>query len=263
MNLTVTLFELTTDMNTLARVPEVLARGLDLGSLCFSLVDIHAPHGPTIMALATYGNPVLAPEFTTEAYLRQEVLALCVSNNAFAAPSHPISDPLARCVNGLKCFSSRTTYCGQCRQAIITRHIDQHHRLILMINRRHQETAMRADTMEALHVVLDHLAKSLRVLVNCLRYPTCLGSPFTTLTKREWIVLCCLKSEAGEKLIADRMAMSPHTLHSHIKSIYRKLGVQSRLSMLQIFQRAQRDYRLRSLCSISIPERPIRQSVAG
>ncbi|MEI8195869.1 MAG: LuxR C-terminal-related transcriptional regulator [Phycisphaerae bacterium] len=261
IDLTGALLELTTDMNSLARVPEVLSRGLDLGPLSFSLVDIHTPGKPTILALETYGNPVLCQEFASESYLRQDVLTLSMADRA--APTPPAPDPFARCANGLKCPFTRATYCGQCRQTILSRHVDKDHRLILMINLRPQETAIPPATMEALHLVLGHLAKSLHVLVSCQHYPSCLGAPFTTLTEREWTVLCGLNSEAGEKQLADRFAMSPHTLHSHIKSIYRKLEVQGRLSLLQRFRHALRDYRLGALCSISIPEQAPRQALAS
>ncbi|MEI8194388.1 MAG: LuxR C-terminal-related transcriptional regulator [Phycisphaerae bacterium] len=124
-----------------------------------------------------------------------------------------------------------------------------------MISHLPQDTTIPVATMDALQVVLDHLAKSLHVLVSCQHYPPCLGDPFTTLTSREWTVLCGLNSEVGEKQLADRLDLSPHTLHSHIKSIYRKLEVQGRLPLIHKFRRALQDYRLRSLCSISISPR--------
>ena len=123
-----------------------------------------------------------------------------------------------------------------------------------MINHQPQETAIPVATMEALQVVLDHLAKSLHILVSCQHYPPCLSGSFTILTSREWTVLCGLNSEVGEKQLADRLNLSPHTLHSHIKSIYRKLDVQGRLPLIHKFRRALQDYRLRSLCTVSVPE---------
>lgn len=261
IDLTGALRELTTDMATLARVPEVLARGLDLGPLSFALVNIHAASGPEILALEWYGNPVLCPEYAAEGTLRRDVVALSVSESAASAASPTAANLFARCFNGLKCPFANATYCGQCRQAILTRHVDLDHRLVLMINLRPGETAIPTATKEALQVVLDHLAKWLHVLVSSRRYPPCLGTPFNSLTKREWAVLCDLDSEAGEKQIADHFGMSPHTLHSHIKSIYRKLEVQGRLALLQKFERALQDYRLRSLCSRGVSER--RQAIAS
>ena len=63
----------------------------------------------------------------------------------------------------------------------------------------------------------------------CSSQPKALGAAFERLTDREWMVLQGLNSDAGEKQLADQLGLSPHTLHSHIKSIYRKVGVQGRL----------------------------------
>src|SRR5512146_2185357 len=73
------------------------------------------------------------------------------------------------------------------------------------------------------------------------------GKPCDRLTDREWIVLRHLDSDAGEKQLADQLNLSPHTLHSHIKSIYRKVGVQGRLPLLIRFNTALRELRNSSI----------------
>ena len=62
-----------------------------------------------------------------------------------------------------------------------------------------------------------------------------------TLTKAEWRVLMALDSDMPEKQIATELQTTGNTLHSHIKSIYRRLGVQSRLSAIAILRRAERE----------------------
>ena len=58
------------------------------------------------------------------------------------------------------------------------------------------------------------------------------------------MVLRGLNSDAGEKQLADELGLSPHTLHSHIKSIYRKVGVQGRLPLLLRAEEAMRGLRV-------------------
>ena len=62
-----------------------------------------------------------------------------------------------------------------------------------------------------------------------------------TLTRAEWRVLMALDSEMPEKQIATELGTTANTLHSHIKSIYRRLGVQSRLSAIALLRRAERE----------------------
>jgi DNA-binding NarL/FixJ family response regulator len=90
-----------------------------------------------------------------------------------------------------------------------------------------------------------HLVTQLGAMLAWIADSSVLGTPFDRLTDREWVVLQGLQSEDGEKQLADRLELSPHTLHSHIKSIYRKLGVQGRLPVLMRLGAAQRAYRMR------------------
>ncbi len=54
------------------------------------------------------------------------------------------------------------------------------------------------------------------------------ASTFDSLTPRQQQTLRCLLSGDSEKQIANKLARSPHTVHTHVKSIYRNLGVSSR-----------------------------------
>lgn len=55
------------------------------------------------------------------------------------------------------------------------------------------------------------------------------------LTRTERRVLEMLRSNATEKIIADSMHRSPHTIHVHVKNIYRKLGIGSRKQLQDLF----------------------------
>jgi DNA-binding CsgD family transcriptional regulator len=55
------------------------------------------------------------------------------------------------------------------------------------------------------------------------------------LTKAERSVLEHLLEGMGEKETADKLFRSQHTVHDHIKSIYKKLGVNSRPELLALF----------------------------
>ena len=60
----------------------------------------------------------------------------------------------------------------------------------------------------------------------------CLASGETDLTQRERTVLSFLTSDLSESEIARELFVSHSTVHSHTKSIYRKLGVSTRTEAL-------------------------------
>lgn len=55
------------------------------------------------------------------------------------------------------------------------------------------------------------------------------------LSRTELHVLNHLRSAMTERRIADEIGRSPHTVHVHVKNIYRKLGVSSRKGLLELF----------------------------
>ena len=87
--------------------------------------------------------------------------------------------------------------------------------------------------------ILAHVTRNIHERV-CRPGPGVLRiAPLSSLTNAEWRVLLALDTDDAEKQIATALAISPHTLHSHIKNIYRKLQVQSRLSAVYCLRRAE------------------------
>jgi DNA-binding CsgD family transcriptional regulator len=255
LDLAAALRELGGDLPGLARIPETLSHGLGVGPVSLALVHFDSANSPDILALHTFGDVSACPNFRTDPLVRADVLAMCQSPQAGTPEAEPSSlGPHSRCANGLECLFHRPTYCGQCRQTIVSRQVGATYRLIVMITHRPDETGLPLATLEALHLLMNHLGKTVQMTLVLRQYPAPLGEPFGRLTEREWAVLCDLDSEDGEKQIADRLGLSPHTLHSHIKNIYRKIGVQGRLPLLEKFRGAVREYRLQSLCRTASPQ---------
>jgi DNA-binding NarL/FixJ family response regulator len=103
-------------------------------------------------------------------------------------------------------------------------------------------------------VLLSHIARTLGCQASCNNSRVRSRPLLNALTKAEWRVLIALDSEATEKEIASNLSTSVNTLHSHIKSIYRRLGVQSRLSALAVLRRAERQSLIEELQAGSLRE---------
>jgi len=56
------------------------------------------------------------------------------------------------------------------------------------------------------------------------------------LSRTERRVLTYLRQHRTERQVADRLQRSPHTVHVHVKNIYRKLAVRSRHELLELFR---------------------------
>jgi DNA-binding CsgD family transcriptional regulator len=66
-------------------------------------------------------------------------------------------------------------------------------------------------------------------------------SPFSReLTAAQQRVLNCLLSGFSEKVIAQKLELSQHTIHNHVKKIYVAYGVNSRPELLSFFINARR-----------------------
>lgn len=60
---------------------------------------------------------------------------------------------------------------------------------------------------------------------------TCLGLGMG-LSGRELQIVRCIFAEQKEALIARELGISPHTVHTHLERLYRKLGVRGRCGVV-------------------------------
>ena len=59
---------------------------------------------------------------------------------------------------------------------------------------------------------------------------------FLHLSRRELEIVHCLFDDLAEAAIARELSISPHTVHTHLERLYRKLGVTSRCgAILRVF----------------------------
>ncbi|MBX3399403.1 MAG: FHA domain-containing protein [Gemmataceae bacterium] len=65
--------------------------------------------------------------------------------------------------------------------------------------------------------------------------PSIASSESPALTPAERRVLTCLLGGLAEKAIASKLAISQHTVHSHVKRIYAAYGINSRSELLAKF----------------------------
>lgn len=129
-------------------------------------------------------------------------------------------------------------YEGLPKSAIIARHVRDEYRMLLMVHQPAHTASFSASSRTMLHHTALLIAKFQALTVDWLFRHKKLGAPFNQLTEREWSVLRELTTEVGEKQLADKLSISYHTLHTHIKSIYRKLGVRGRHALLTLIQNA-------------------------
>jgi len=54
------------------------------------------------------------------------------------------------------------------------------------------------------------------------------------LSRRQMEILMGIFDDEKELVIAERLGISPHTVHTHIERIYQKLGVHSRLDLVRL-----------------------------
>ena len=130
------------------------------------------------------------------------------------------------------------------RAAVFTQGIDERHRMLLLIHTGAGDSGLPANLRDVLPLIAGQLAKGLEGLVVWMARPRTLGEPFNRLTDREWEILRGLGTDAGEKTLADQFGVSQHTLHSHVKSIYRKIGVRGRLPLVHLAEDTLRALRL-------------------
>jgi DNA-binding NarL/FixJ family response regulator len=231
MNITAALADLTTAPELLVRIPAFLAGRLESGPVTMAVVRL--VEARTEISHFAFSTANASPEIIEAA--RQHVL------DAYRqAAARQAADPAGKGI------------AFEAGEIVVFREIDAQHRLVLIITHRGPE-APSANMLFTLELVGGHLITQLGAMLAWIADSSVLGSPFDRLTDREWVVLQGLQSEDGEKQLADRLELSPHTLHSHIKSIYRKLGVQGRLPVLMRLGAAQRALRMRLAAERLLP----------
>lgn len=149
------------------------------------------------------------------------------------------------------------TACGEGmypRQLVLMRDVSATTRLMLVLHLRGDQMLPSGLIMESLALIVNQMAKLLQTTLSWMASPETLGEDFRQLTAREWGVLLGLRSEDGEKQLADKLGLSPHTLHSHIKAIYRKMNVQGRLSLLLKLNASIKVLRLKSMYTAPVPQ---------
>ncbi len=219
MEISTALAEYTRSLEACEKIPPLLSAALDIGPVTLAVIEQRPEREARVLHLSC------SAELAGERAGQSEILQLL--------------------------GETETGYCevdipGQSvfpRAGVFTRCINRSHRMCLMVHQSADQTSPAPTAMHAICLIAGLLAKLLCCTCACAEDPGALGTPFNRLTGREWMVLQNLNSEDGEKQLADRMHLSAHTLHSHIKSIYRKVGVQGRLSLLLRLQEAQRELR--------------------
>jgi DNA-binding CsgD family transcriptional regulator len=232
MNASAVLAELTGSITLARQIPEYLEGGFHLGPVTFAIVAT-SRDGRSTFLRASSG---IVAKLESEESLTQLVLML--HERALACSFQGTRLPLsAHAAVPVKSFPFAE---------FLRREIDPEHDLLLVIHANSDEppAGARHDLLPAL---AQQLARLLLPLIVWHTRPEKLGERFERLTPREWSVLRGLYTEVSEKQLADELGLSPHTLHSHIKSIYRKTGVQGRLPLLGLLQSALRTLRTSTL----------------
>jgi len=108
-------------------------------------------------------------------------------------------------------------------------------------------TELSVAQMEALTKATRLIHQGMECILVRQRNPDSLGNSFAGLSDREWQICLALERPNGEKEIAGMLDCSRHTVHSYIKSLYRKLQVKSRLQMLDRLKRSREEMRRHAL----------------
>jgi len=236
MDIAATLADLTASPTTCEQIPSYLSKVLDLECVTLAIVN---DQGEARIDLQSSSCPVAAgdPEAFTRNLLAiyQQTRPLTTSDGPTLRGNDDAQEELgAMPVQHMAAYP---------RATVVARTLSAQHRMLLIVHHASQEPALVSGIGDLLQLVADELAKLLSSMVAWRERLEDVGEPFERLTDREWVVLQGLMTEAGEKQLADQLGLSPHTLHSHIKSIYRKLEVQGRLPLLSKVQGEVRERR--------------------
>ncbi len=231
MDVSASLADLTQTLALCRQIPAYLSQALAVESLTLAIIaDPTREHlQPEILVQASSGE--LADPMAN-AHLTQTLLALFQQTK----PLSHLDGPAMR-------HDVESAHQTMGDATVFARSLDVRHRMLLLVHHTAAAPALSDSLSTMLPMIADQLAKLLACLTAWHGRTEEVVGPFDRLTQREWAVLHGLTSEAGEKQLADQLSLSPHTLHSHIKSIYRKTGEQGRLQLLTKAQSAMRTHR--------------------
>jgi DNA-binding CsgD family transcriptional regulator len=245
MEVSATLADFIGSLELAAQIPAYLSKKLDLESLTLAVVrDDGLTKAPSLFLRGSSGMVAIGESAAT---FSEQVLAIYQQTRPLTPADTPtlrhsfdeMEAPSEMTVQHLVLFPRATVFARGIKAG------EERHRVLLIVHQRAEDPHLSAGLANILQRITDQLAKLMMPLVIWHTRPEDLGEPFSRLTAREWMVLRGLMTEAGEKQLADQLTLSPHTLHSHIKSIYRKLGVQGRLPLLKKIADALRDLKSR------------------
>lgn len=239
MDMTATLAEHTQQSEDFRHIPEYLARTLRLEAI--SLAVVHEVKDGTHVVLGATSRA------EASGALEQDLLTLHQQTRPVDASENPAVH-LTSLVESADVTEVPVQFQAEFpRATVFTHSLEGSHRLLLVVHQKAHDPHLSAPITEILQAVTRQLGKLIACLLVWMTQPDALGDPFERLTGREWMVLRGMNSDCGEKQLADQLGLSPHTLHSHIKSIYRKVGVQGRLPLLLRAQEAMRVLRIRQM----------------
>jgi DNA-binding CsgD family transcriptional regulator len=238
MDIAATLADYTQSAELAGQVPGYLAQMLEIEPLTLAVVAHNNATGRSELAMLATSGPIPTGDATFASHVL-DIHQQTRSNDAVLRSPFAVDGASER--NYAEVAVANFTAFP--KALVFARTIDEHYRLCLIIHQRGGQTAPSTTQTDSLIMVAGLLAKLLGCMLAWQDRPEILGSEFERLTDREWVVLRGLNSDDGEKQLADRLSLSPHTLHSHIKSIYRKVGVQGRLPLLQRLSTSIRELR--------------------
>ena len=226
----------TSDLESLTDIPRMLVSALPLDRAGLDITVQEVPESGRVLVSALFEAPTgffREPRPTVDHFHGQS--GFLGHPFSEAAPPAGVSDP----------FDAWARPINSRGDAPIEYHrqLDDHHRMKLVLHWGKRLTQMSVDLRALLDAVNEVLGRSLQTLFSTRGNPALLGGEFAELTQRQWQILCRLSSAHSEKQLADSLQLSRNTLHGHIKSIYRKLGVCGRLEAVRRVDQAIRYYR--------------------
>ena len=232
--------ELTAHEASLPEIPRVLVSLLPVDRVEFSIVCATAAESDRVLVAAGCD--------TGDDSSISSVVARAMPSDSSDAPA---TDASAEVDQGEDRGTRGALYTGpdgQIRRRVaMVRKIDATHQMVLVLFWGKRLSAMSDELGELANAICKTLVRLLGVLLSWREQPDEPGGDFSRISPVEWRILRHLNTDLSEKELASALITSPHTLHSHIKSIYKKLGVRNRLSAIHLLRQAAQHYRIRAV----------------